>query len=153
MIDIIGILTRTWLGVHSPAPQQPAQPVPAAARAKIHAISSAPLVAQSAAGAATGSATAPAAPAKTPATTPAKTPATPAKGSGAADAKTPAADPKTPPAAAPAAAPADANGVVNEVQKFYAGIKQVTAQFRQSVTNNTFGSTKTSDGTVWLMKP
>jgi outer membrane lipoprotein-sorting protein len=158
MIDIIGILTRTWLGVHSPAPQQPTPPVPAAARAKIHTISTAPLVATPAAGAATGSATTPA-PAKTPATTPAKTPAktpaTPAKGSGAADAKTPApaADPKTPPAAAPAAAPADANGVVNEVQKFYAGIKQVTAQFRQSVTNNTFGSTKTSDGTVWLMKP
>jgi outer membrane lipoprotein carrier protein len=42
---------------------------------------------------------------------------------------------------------------VTEVQKFYAGIKQVTAQFRQSVTNNTFGSTKTSDGSVWLMKP
>ena len=57
-------------------------------------------------------------------------------------------------AAAATAAPAqDANAVVGEVQKFYAGIKQVTAQFRQSVTNNTFGSTKTSDGTVWLMKP
>jgi len=29
----------------------------------------------------------------------------------------------------------------------------VTASFRQAVTNNTFGSTKTSDGTVWIMKP
>jgi outer membrane lipoprotein carrier protein len=47
----------------------------------------------------------------------------------------------------------DANGVVDKVQKFYAEVKQVTAQFRQSVTNDTFGSTKTSDGTVWIMKP
>ena len=55
--------------------------------------------------------------------------------------------------AAAAPAPANASTIVDSVQKFYAGIKQVTAQFRQSVTNNTFGSTKTSDGTVWLMKP
>lgn len=95
MIDIIGILTRTWLGVHSPAPGQ-------------H-ITTAPLVA--------------------------------APGAGSAAAQ------------APAAQPVNAGTVVNEVQKFYAGIKQVTAKFRQSVTNNTFGSTKTSDGTVWLMKP
>jgi outer membrane lipoprotein carrier protein len=54
--------------------------------------------------------------------------------------------------AAPGAA-ASANDVVDSVQKFYANIKQVTAQFRQSVTNDTFGSTKTSDGTVWIMKP
>ena len=57
------------------------------------------------------------------------------------------------PAAGTAAAQAQASSVVDNVQKFYAGIKQVTAQFRQSVTNNTFGSTKQSDGTVWLMKP
>jgi outer membrane lipoprotein carrier protein len=43
--------------------------------------------------------------------------------------------------------------VVDRVQQFYAGIKQVTASFRQSVTNETFGSTKASDGTVWIMKP
>ena len=55
--------------------------------------------------------------------------------------------------AAPGAANASANDVVDSVQKFYANIKQVTAQFRQSVTNDTFGSTKTSDGTVWIMKP
>jgi outer membrane lipoprotein carrier protein len=55
--------------------------------------------------------------------------------------------------AAPGAAATDANGVVDNVQKFYANIKQVTASFRQSVTNDTFGSTKTSDGTVWIMKP
>ncbi|HLL23360.1 MAG TPA: outer membrane lipoprotein carrier protein LolA [Kofleriaceae bacterium] len=51
------------------------------------------------------------------------------------------------------AATASANDVVDSVQKFYATIKQVTAQFRQAVTNDTFGSTKTSDGTVWIMKP
>jgi len=51
------------------------------------------------------------------------------------------------------AATASANDVVDSVQKFYANIKQVTAQFRQAVTNDTFGSTKTSDGTVWIMKP
>src|SRR5215470_6428712 len=56
------------------------------------------------------------------------------------------------PPAAPAA-PLNANAVVDQVQKFYANIKQVTSQFRQSVTNDTFGSTKTSDGTVWIMKP
>jgi outer membrane lipoprotein carrier protein len=90
MIDIIGILTRTWLGVNAPAP----------ATATIQTV---PIVAQA--------------------------------------------------AAAPVAAAANASTVVDNVQKFYAGIKQVTATFRQSVTNNTFGSTKTSDGTVWLMKP
>ena len=94
MIDIIGILTRTWLGVQAPAPNQNVQHVQA------------PLVAAPAAGSAATAATAP-----------------------------------------------NADTVVDNVQKFYAGIKQVTAQFRQSVTNNTFGSTKTSDGTVWLMKP
>jgi outer membrane lipoprotein carrier protein len=49
--------------------------------------------------------------------------------------------------------PASAADVVDRVQKFYAEIKQVTALFRQAVTNDTFGSTKTSDGTVWIMKP
>ena len=55
--------------------------------------------------------------------------------------------------AAPGANAPDAGGVVDNVQKFYANIKQVTASFRQAVTNDTFGSTKTSDGTVWIMKP
>jgi outer membrane lipoprotein carrier protein len=54
--------------------------------------------------------------------------------------------------AAPAA-PSSAAEVVDRVQQFYAGIKQVTASFRQAVTNDTFGSVKTSDGTVWIMKP
>jgi outer membrane lipoprotein carrier protein len=49
--------------------------------------------------------------------------------------------------------PSNAADVVDRVQQFYAGIKQVTASFRQAVTNDTFGSTKTSDGTVWIMKP
>ena len=91
MIDIIGILTRTWLGVASPTPVQPAITTTVIA--------------------------------------------TPAAGSAAA-------------AAAPNAAT-----TVDNVQKFYANIKQVTAQFRQTVINQTFGSKKNSDGTVWLMKP
>jgi outer membrane lipoprotein carrier protein len=98
MIDLIGIFTRTWLGVTAPAPS--AQ------------ITTAPLVATPTAGATAGSAATPA-------------PAT----------------------------KVDPSAVVDNVQKFYAGIKQVTAQFRQTVTNSTFGSNKTSDGTVWLMKP
>ena len=57
------------------------------------------------------------------------------------------------PTAAAATTQANASTIVDNVQKFYAGIKQVTAQFRQTVTNATFGSTKKSDGTVWLMKP
>ena len=43
--------------------------------------------------------------------------------------------------------------IVDRVQQFYAGIKRVTASFRQAVTNFTFGTTKTSDGTVWITKP
>jgi outer membrane lipoprotein carrier protein len=57
------------------------------------------------------------------------------------------------PGAGSSTTPAAASDVVDSVQKFYANIKQVTAQFRQAVTNETFGSTKTSDGTVWIMKP
>ncbi|MDB4954595.1 MAG: outer rane lipoprotein carrier protein LolA [Myxococcales bacterium] len=91
MIDFIGILTRTWIGLHAPAGAQ---------------IQSAPLV------------------------------ATPAAGS-----------------AATAAVAPSAGAAVDNVQKFYAGIKQVTAKFRQSVTNKTFGTTKDSDGKVWLAKP
>lgn len=89
MIDIIGILTRTWLGLHAPAPAR-------------H-VATAPLVAA--------------------------------------------------PGAATAATAQDASAVVGNVQKFYANIKQVTAIFRQTVTNVTFGDTKRSNGTVWLMKP
>jgi len=59
-------------------------------------------------------------------------------------------------ATAQATAPAStvsANDAVQSIQKFYAGINQVTAQFRQTVKNATFGTEKTSDGTVWLSKP
>src|SRR5262249_30873238 len=57
-------------------------------------------------------------------------------------------------AGAPGAVDTSKPGVVlDQVQKFYGSIKQVTAQFRQSVTNDMLGSTKTSDGTVWIMKP
>jgi outer membrane lipoprotein carrier protein len=87
MIDLVGIITRTWLG-----------------------LASAPLVATPAAG---GAATAVSAP----------------------------------------ASPVDANTAVQNIQKFYANIKQVTASFRQSVKNATFGTTKDSDGKVWLAKP
>ena len=55
------------------------------------------------------------------------------------------------PAAVVAANPAD--DAVDQVQRFYAGIKQVTAKFRQSVTNATFGQAKDSDGMVWIRKP
>src|SRR5260221_11960296 len=56
-------------------------------------------------------------------------------------------------AAQPPPAANAANDVVDNVQKFYANIKQVTAQFRQTVHISTFGTAKTRDGTVWLMKP
>jgi outer membrane lipoprotein carrier protein len=56
-------------------------------------------------------------------------------------------------AQAPAAPAVSADTAVQNVQKFYAGIHQVKASFRQTVKNATFGTEKTSDGTVWLMKP
>lgn len=46
-----------------------------------------------------------------------------------------------------------AKDVIANVQQFYGDIKQVSAQFSQSVTNKTFGQTKTSRGSVWLTKP
>src|SRR5262249_36587790 len=55
--------------------------------------------------------------------------------------------------AATAAVVPNASTTVDSVQKFYAEIAQVTAQFRQTVTYSTFGTTKTSTGKVWLMKP
>ena len=57
------------------------------------------------------------------------------------------------PTAVAAAAPASAVEVVDKVQKFYGSIQQVSAKFRQAVTYDTFGSTKTSDGTVFIQKP
>jgi outer membrane lipoprotein carrier protein len=61
-----------------------------------------------------------------------------------------------PPAPPPVTAPAGklaAADVVNNVQKFYSNIKQVTAQFQQTVHISTFGTDKTSEGSVWIEKP
>jgi outer membrane lipoprotein carrier protein len=57
------------------------------------------------------------------------------------------------PVATAATTSPDAASVVHHVQEFYANIKQVSALFRQSVENATFGTSKTSDGKVWLAKP
>src|SRR4051794_1361219 len=67
----------------------------------------------------------------------------------------PATKPATPP---PAPVPVQqgklsAIDVVTNVQKFYAGIAQVTAQFQQTVHISTFGTDKTSGGSVWIVKP
>ena len=60
----------------------------------------------------------------------------------------------TTPAPTPApAAPATTAASLELVQKFYQEITQVTATFRQSVTNEMYGTTKTSDGTMWILKP
>ncbi|MBA3539324.1 MAG: outer membrane lipoprotein carrier protein LolA, partial [Deltaproteobacteria bacterium] len=97
MIDLIGILTRTLLGL-APAPVTQAPKAPS--------IVSVPLVYGPGAGSAAG----------------------------------------------PAATISSADAV-DKVQQFYATIKQVSAQFRQTVTYETFGSTKTSDGSLFIMKP
>jgi len=55
--------------------------------------------------------------------------------------------------AATAAPTPSADDVVADVQKFYAKVDQVTAMFREYVTISTFGTTKTSDGKLYLMKP
>jgi outer membrane lipoprotein-sorting protein len=51
-----------------------------------------------------------------------------------------------------AAAPT-ADEVVGKVQAFYATINHLSAKFRQEFTNATFGDTKISDGSLWIMKP
>ena len=102
MTAFIALLTRTWIGLHTPVAAHPAP--------LVH---TAPLV------------------------------ATPAAGSAATAAAAPPASNAAP----------SATNAVDSVQKFYAGIKQVTSKFRQSVTNKTFGTTKDSDGKVWLAKP
>jgi outer membrane lipoprotein carrier protein len=48
---------------------------------------------------------------------------------------------------------ATAAETIDKVQAFYAGIKQVSAQFRQVVDNATYGTSKTSDGNVFISKP
>lgn len=58
------------------------------------------------------------------------------------------------PVAAAASAPLSASTVVDRVQAFYVGIKQVSSKFRQSVTNATFGGeAKVNDGNVYIQKP
>jgi outer membrane lipoprotein-sorting protein len=47
----------------------------------------------------------------------------------------------------------NAQTVLANVQKYYATPKQMTAQFRQEVTNATFGQTLKSDGTLYVEKP
>ncbi len=79
----------------------------------------------------------------------------------AAPTKAPAPAPVAAPAktgALSAVAPAKAGAlsavdVVNNVQKFYADIKQVSAQFQQTVHISTFGTDKTSGGQLWIVKP
>jgi len=48
---------------------------------------------------------------------------------------------------------ANADQVVDQVQKFYKNITQVTAKFRQVVKNATFGRETTTDGVVYILKP
>jgi outer membrane lipoprotein carrier protein len=57
------------------------------------------------------------------------------------------------PGAGSATQQATADSVVAEVQKFYASVDQVTAQFRQTVTLATYNTTKNSDGKVYIQKP
>lgn len=98
-MDLIGYLTRTFLGVCSPSCS------PATAPAPQQIVLTSPVMAQ----------------------------------------------PTPPPPTAPA--PTTAADTVDRVQKFYADIKQVSALFRQSVTYETFGTTKTSDGSLYIQKP
>jgi outer membrane lipoprotein carrier protein len=57
------------------------------------------------------------------------------------------------PTGAVAAAEVSAADTVDKVQKFYASVNQVTALFRQTVTYSTFGTTKESNGKLWIQKP
>ncbi len=47
----------------------------------------------------------------------------------------------------------NAQTVLANVQKFYAAPKQMTATFRQEVTQATFNMTEKSDGTLYVLKP
>jgi len=46
-----------------------------------------------------------------------------------------------------------ADAVVGKVQKFYESTKHLTAKFRQTYTNETFGTTRVSDGRLYIKKP
>ena len=54
---------------------------------------------------------------------------------------------------ADAQSPASAATVLGNVQQYYAKAQQLTAVFRQTVTNATFNTSKTSDGQLWVLKP
>ena len=47
----------------------------------------------------------------------------------------------------------NASTVLASVQHYYTSTNQLTAVFRQVVTNTTFGSTHSSDGKLWVAKP
>jgi outer membrane lipoprotein-sorting protein len=87
----------------------------------------------------------------TPAATPSK--AGPLRAQTAAPVAKPVATATTTPVPVAAATNLQADQVIDKVQVFYAGIKQVTAKFRQSVTNATFGQAKDNDGKMWIAKP
>lgn len=46
-----------------------------------------------------------------------------------------------------------AGAVLAKVQHYYASASHLTAQFRQVVTNVTFGASSTSTGTLWVARP
>jgi outer membrane lipoprotein-sorting protein len=47
----------------------------------------------------------------------------------------------------------NAQVVLANAQKHYASVSKMSAQFRQVVTNPTFGTTQKSDGMLWAVKP
>jgi outer membrane lipoprotein carrier protein len=47
----------------------------------------------------------------------------------------------------------DADAVVARVQAFYVDAQRLTALFRQTYTNTTFGKQSVSDGKLWIKKP
>jgi outer membrane lipoprotein carrier protein len=51
------------------------------------------------------------------------------------------------------AARLSADEIVQKVQAFYRDTRQLTAKFRQTYTNKTFGKKSISDGKVWIKKP
>lgn len=50
-------------------------------------------------------------------------------------------------------APPSAATVLANVENFYAGASHLTAKFRQVVTYAAYGTSKTSDGKLWVVKP
>ncbi|MDB4952987.1 MAG: outer rane lipoprotein carrier protein LolA [Myxococcales bacterium] len=57
------------------------------------------------------------------------------------------------PSAAGAPSPPSATTVLSNVETFYAKPSQLTAKFRQVVTNATFNTSRNSDGALWVAKP